>query len=67
MRKKDMAKLFFGDEVKPVNLTGLSKKTGISRSTLSYWKSGMQMPLEGAVIIAKATKMSLEDWGRLIK
>lgn len=67
MRQKDMVKMFFGDEVKPVNLTHLSQQTGIPRSTLSYWKSGRQMSLEGAVIIAKATKMSVEDWGRLIK
>ena len=67
MLPKDISEMFFGDEVRPINLRQLSKKTGIPRSTLTYWKNGRQMPLEGAVIIAKATKMTVEEWGRLIK
>lgn len=59
--------LLFYDPGGPINIQALSRKTGIPSSTLYYWKDHVKtIPLEGAVIIAKARKISREEWGSLI-
>lgn len=66
-KNKDPAAILFGEGVNTVNVAELSRATGIPHSTLSRWKRMPgSIPLEGAVIIAKARKISQEEWGSLI-
>lgn len=66
-KRKASEDLLFYDAVGPISINALSKATGIPSSTLYYWREHVKaIPLEGAVIIAKARKISREEWGRLI-
>ena len=66
-KKRRGSDILLYDSVGPVNIKALSRATGISASTLYYWRDHTKaMPLEGAVIIAKARKISREEWGSLI-
>jgi transposase-like protein len=67
MRRKRSEELLFYDSIGPVNIKDLSRATGIPSSTLYYWRDHVKaIPLEGAVIIAKARNLSREEWGSLI-
>ena len=66
-KKRRGSDILFYDSVGPVNIKDLSRATGIPSSTLYYWRDHVKaIPLEGAVIIAKARNLSREEWGSLI-
>lgn len=54
--------VLFGTDVKPTNLTQLSKRTGIARSTLSdYKKNPLKIPLNSMLAIMRAQGIKGED------